>query len=50
MLYIVVKPFKHDTDWIVGIKTVKLGTHTSYYKKTTPNAFQGQESKVKVTH
>ena len=29
--------------------TIKLGTHTSYDKRTTPIDFQGQGSKVKVT-
>ena len=50
MLYIVVKPCKHDTDWTVPARTIKLSTHTSYDKKTTPIDCQGQGSKVKVTH
>ena len=29
--------------------TIKLGTHTSYDKRTTPIDFQGQGSKVEVT-
>ena len=36
MLNIVVKPCKHDTDWTVSAKTVKLGTHTAYDKRTNP--------------
>ena len=45
-LSIVVKPFKHDTDWIVSARSIKLGTHTSYDKRTTAIDFQGQGSKV----
>ena len=30
--------------------TVKLGTRTTYDKRTTPIDFKGQGSKVKVTH
>ena len=40
---------KHDTDLTVSARTVKLGTHTSHDKRTTPIDFQGQGSKVKVT-
>ena len=40
---------KHDTDWTVSARTVKLGTHTTYDKRTTPIDFQGHGSKVKVT-
>ena len=40
---------KHDTDRTVSARTVKLGTITSYDKRTTPIAFEGQGSKVKVT-
>ena len=43
------KACKHDRDWTVPARTVKLGTHTTYDKKTNPNDFQGQGSKVKVT-
>ena len=50
MLDIVVKPCKQDTDWTVSARTIKLGTLTSYDKKTTPIDFQGHGSKVKVTH
>ena len=42
------KACKHDTNWTVQARTVKLGTHTTYDKKTDPIDFQGQ-SKVKVT-
>ena len=47
-LDIVVKPCKHDTDWTVSARTVKLGTHTTYDKRTNPIDFQGHGSKVKV--
>ena len=40
---------KHDRDWTVPVRTVKLGTHTTYDKRTNPIDFQGQGSKVKVT-
>ena len=50
LLNIVVKPCKHDTDWTVSARTVKLGTHTTYDKRTNPIDFQGHGSKVKVTH
>ena len=43
------KPCKHDTDWTVSARTVKLSTHATYDKKTNPIDFQGQGSKVKVT-
>ena len=36
------KSYKHDTDWTVPARTVKLGTITSYDKRTTPIDFQGQ--------
>ena len=49
MLYIVVKPCKHDTNWTISARTVNLGTHTTYDKMTTPVDFQGHGSKVKVT-
>ena len=29
-LHIVVKPCKHDTDWTIWARTVKLGTHTTW--------------------
>ena len=45
-LSIVVKPCKHDTDWTVSARSIKLGTHTSYDKRTTAIDFQGQGSKV----
>ena len=50
MLYSVVKPCKHDTDWTVSARTFKLDTHTTYGKRKTPIDLQGQGSKVKVTH
>ena len=43
------KPCKHDTDWTVSARTVKLSTHTTYDKKTNSFDFQGHGSKVKVT-
>ena len=43
------KACKHDTDWTVAARTLKLGTHTTYDKRTNPIDFQGQGSKVKVT-
>ena len=43
------KACKHDTDWTVAARTVKLGTHTTYDKRTNPIDFQGRRSKVKVT-
>ena len=43
------KACKHDRDWTVPARTVKLGTHTTYDKRTNPIDFQGQGSKVKVT-
>ena len=49
MLNIVVKPCKQDNDRIVWVRTVKLGTHSSYEKRTTPITFQDQGSKDKVT-
>ena len=48
MLYSVVKPCKHDTDWTLLARTIKLGAHTSYDKRMTHIDFQGQRSKVKV--
>ena len=45
----VCKAFKHDRDWTVPARTVKLGTHTTYDKRTNHIDFQGQGSKVKVT-
>ena len=42
------KACRHDTD-SVSARTVKLGTHTTYDKRTKPIDFQGQGSKVKVT-
>ena len=50
VVHIVVKPCKHDTDFTVSARTVKLCTHTTYDKRTTSNNFQGQGSKVKVTY
>ena len=43
------KACKHDTDWTVWARTVKLGTLTTYDKRMNPIDFQGQGSKVKVT-
>ena len=43
------KACRHDTDWTVTARTVKLGTLTTYDKRTNPIDFQGQGSKVKVT-
>ena len=45
------KACKHNTDWTVWAGTVKLWTHTSYNKRTTPTCihFQGQGSKVNAT-
>ena len=43
------KTCKHDTDWTVPARIFKLGTLTTYDKKTNPIDFQGQGSKVKVT-
>ena len=43
------KSCKHDTDWTVSARTVKLGTHTTYDKRMNPIDFQGLGSKVKVT-
>ena len=43
------KACKHDRDWTVPARTVKLGTHTTYDKRTNPIDYQGQGSKVKVT-
>ena len=45
----VLKVCKHHTDWTVSARTVKLGTYTTYDKRTNPIDFQGQGSKVKVT-
>ena len=39
-LYLVVKPCKHDTDWTVSARTVKLVMHTFYVKRTTPIVFK----------
>ena len=44
------KACKHNTDWTVQARTFKLGTLTTYDKRTNPIDFQGQVSKVKVTH
>ena len=49
MLNIVVKSCKQDTDLNVSAGTVKLGTRTTYDKRTTSIDFQGEGSKVKVT-
>ena len=43
------KACKHDTDWTVPARTVKLGTLITYDKRTNPIDFQRQGSKVKVT-
>ena len=43
------KACKHDRDWTVPARAVKLGIHTTYDKRTNPIDFQGQGSKVKVT-
>ena len=43
------KACKHDRDLTVPARTVKLGTHTTYDKRTNPTDFQGQGSKLKVT-
>ena len=45
------KACKHDRDWTVLARTVKLGKHTTYMndKRTNIIDFQGQGSKVKVT-
>ena len=43
------KVCKHDTDWTVPARTFKLGTLTTYDKRTNPHDFQGKGSKVKVT-
>ena len=40
---------KHDIDWTISARTVKLGTMTSYDRRTTPIAFEGQGSKVMIT-
>ena len=44
------KACKHDRDWTVPARAVKLGIHTTYDKRTNPIDFQGQGSKVKVTN
>ena len=49
MLHIVIQPCKHDADITVPVRTVKLGKHTTYDKRTTPIDFQSHGSKVKVT-
>ena len=41
------KACKHDTDWTVPARTFKLGTLTTYDKRTNPIDFQGQGSMVK---
>ena len=43
------KACKQDTDWTVPARTFKLGTITTYDKRTNRIDFQGQGSKVKVT-
>ena len=43
------KDCKHNTDWTVLARTIKLGTVTTYDRRTNPIDFQGQGSKVKVT-
>ena len=43
------KACKHDTDWTIPARILKLGTLTTYDKRTNPIDFQGQGSKVKVT-
>ena len=51
MLNIVVNPCKQGIlDRVVWVRTFKLDTHTCYGKRITPIDFQGQGSKVKVTH
>ena len=44
------KACKHNTDWTFPARTFKVGTLTTYVKRTNPIDFQGQGSKVKVTH
>ena len=46
-LNIVLKPCKHNTDWTVSARTIKLGTPISCDKRTAH--IQGHWSKVKVT-
>ena len=52
MLNIVVKPSKQNQDTPIWLRTVKCSTHTGtcYEKRTMPINFQGQGSKIKVTH
>ena len=38
-LHIVVKPCKHDTDWTVPARTVKLGSHTTVWQVDEPYWF-----------
>ena len=40
MLYFDVKPCKHETEGTVSARTVQLGTHTTYDKRTTPIPFK----------
>ena len=43
------KACKHNTDWTVPARTVKLGVHNTYDKRTNPIDFQGHRTKGKVT-
>ena len=43
------KACKHDRNWTVPARTVKLGTHTTFDKRTNPFDFQDQGSDVKIT-
>ena len=43
------KACKHNTDWTIPARTVKLGTHTTYDKRSNPIDFQGHGSKFKIT-
>ena len=41
---------RHNTDWTVWARTVKLGTLTTYDMRTNPIDFQGQRSRSHITH
>ena len=44
------KACKHNTNWTVSARTIKLGTHTSYDKRSNPIDFQGQRSRSHTRH
>ena len=47
-IVIVVKPCKHDTDWTVSARTIKLSTRTNCVKRMTPIHCQDQSHMLHI--